>query len=447
MPAATRPAEAPVRKPYVTKAFGGFRESDPPYYVRTLSKTGLPGTESLDWLDLGFEQRTRWEFRDDDYRRPILEDDNQFLMRTRGYLGFHDIIDPLRFGFEFQDSRQFNSQFPETIQDVDEYDMMQLFSELYFKDAFGRNEPLRFRVGRMSFDLVDRRQIARPRWRNTTNAYDGFLAGIGNDSSDWSLQILAVQPVERFLRRFDHGDDESWLYGVWGAWRGWSDVISIEPYYFILDQDRVSHDMPDREIHTLGVHAFSMIPGTGFDWDFDTMFQCGRSGDERHRASAHFAELGYTFEHAWKPRLSYAQVYATGDRSPDDHVSERFDRLFNSGHSYTMHDYFILQNTIMSRLRFEFQPHRQVRFDAAYGGYWLARDGDAWVAANRQDPTGHSGDFVGHDMEARIRIQLEPRIDLELGYVHFMPGPFARNTGPADDSDFFYISTTVRLFE
>jgi hypothetical protein len=299
----------------------------------------------------------------------------------------------------------------------------------------------------MSFDVVDRRQIARPRWRNTTNAYDGFRATLGERTSDWQFDFFAVQPIELRMRQFDHGDDERWLYGMTGASRRWSNVITLEPYYFILDDDRVSRDLPDREIHTLGFHLFGPIGDTGFDWDIDTMFQCGRDGHRNHRAFAQFAELGYTFNHAWKPRVSYAAVYASGDRFPNDDVSERWDRLFNSGHSYTISDYFILQNVIMSRLRLEFAPIKNVRVEGAYGAYWLASPRDAWIPTTRIDPEGRSGDFVGQDLEARVRIQLDPRVELELGYSHFFPGPFVRNTGPSPDSDFFYVSTTFQLFE
>ena len=49
----------------------------------------------------------------------------------------------------------------------------------------------------------------------------------------------------------------------------------------------------------------------------------------------------------------------------------------------------------------------------------------------------------------------DPRLDsvslaalhsaLEIGYTHFFAGPFIENTGPADDADFFYVATTLKL--
>lgn len=115
-----------TRKPFTSKAFGATLESEPPGYVRTLSKTGIPALEYLDWLEFGLQHRTRWEYRDDDYRRNVLLNDDQFLLRSRGYLGVKKILDPLRFGIEFQDARQFGSRFGDESRDVNEADILQL---------------------------------------------------------------------------------------------------------------------------------------------------------------------------------------------------------------------------------------------------------------------------------------------------------------------------------
>ena len=93
----------------------GYRvepETDPPSYVHNLSKTQFEQFRDVEWLDVGLEHRTRYEYRENDLRptptgtnssttfRP--DPDNLFLLRTRAYLGVHDILDPLRFAVEFQ---------------------------------------------------------------------------------------------------------------------------------------------------------------------------------------------------------------------------------------------------------------------------------------------------------------------------------------------------------
>jgi hypothetical protein len=421
------------------------RETDPPGYVRTLSETGLPGTEDLNWLDFGIEHRSRYERRDDDMRRPVLTTDNQFLMRSRTYVGLREIVDPFRFGFEFQDSRQFNSQFPDSDRDINEADILQAFGELYFRDAFGPGEHLRFRAGRMSFDLVDRTLFSRNRWRNTTTAYDGFRLQLGEDTSDWQFNFVAAQPVDRRLIQPDRTDDHRWIYGVVGAWRRWPEYIILEPYYFLLDSERKRPSREDREIHTLGLRGYGLINATRFDYDFNAAFQFGDDGPRSHRAFGASGELGYAFDHDWHPRLSVSGLYAGGDRNPTDGVNERFDRLFGRSHGLSTSDLIIWENVIGAKVRYDMDINDKVEFDAAYGGYWLASDSDVFGTTGRRDPAGRSGDFAGQEIELRLEYTVSRRMRIEVGYSYFIPGTFLRKTGPSDDSDFFYVQITLRL--
>ena len=429
------------------RGYGTQPETEPPRYVRTLSKTGIPALKDLYWLDFGIDHRTRFEYRDDDLRRPELVRDTPFLLRSRAYVGIKEIFDPIRFGAEFQDSRRLNSEFPHDDRDDDENDIIQLFGELYFKDALGPDRPLRFQAGRMAFEYLDRRLISRNPWRNTTNNFDGFRAILGQEKNDWQVDILAVQPVERRLRQPDRTNEEEWFYGLIANWRRWSKVVTLQPYYLVRDQDRKDPTASDREIHTLGLRGYGLIGDTGFDYDVDAAWQFGDDGPREQRAWAFASELGYTFEHEWKPRVSAFCGYASGDRNPQDSITEHFDRLYGFARPWSAEDYFIWENLLAPKVRLEFEPHKKIKFDTGYGAYWLASDSDAWPNARRRDPLGDSGDFIGQELDVRMRWQVDPRVELILGYAHFMPGPFTDNTGPSDDSDFFYIEANVQLFK
>lgn len=438
-------AEAPKKPAHFTsKAMGARLETEPPGYVKPLSKSGIPGTEEMDWLDFGLEHRTRFELREDS-RRSDLASDEQFLMRSRVYIGVRKILDPLRFGIEFQDARQFFSDFPERNRDVDEADFLQAFAELYFEDALGEGYPVQFRAGRMTLEYVDRRLVGRNRWRNTVNAFEGFRLRLGQPSADWQFDFFAVQPVDRLMTARDRANEEQWFYGLVGTWRKWSQYITLEPYYFILDEDRKDRDSADREIHTLGLHLFGPVGKTGFDYDLDTAFQFGEDGDRKQRAFAVYGEVGYSFKHPWKPRLSVSGAYSTGDRDPDDNLSERFDRLFETGHPWSMTDLFCWQNTITPKIYLDVRPLDKLRINLSYGVHWLASDNDAWVITNRRDRNGRSDDFVAQEVDLQVRYQIDPRIELEAGYSHLFPGPFIENTGEADDGDLFYVQTTLHF--
>jgi hypothetical protein len=270
---------------------------------------------------------------------------------------------------------------------------------------------------------------------------------LGQQRNDWQVDVLALQPVERRLRQPDRTNEEEWFYAVIGHWRRWSKYITLQPHYLVRDQDRKDSAQSDREIHTFALRGYGLVGDTGLDYDFTTALQCGNDGPRNHRAFGFAAEAGYTFKHPWRPRLSAFCGYASGDRHPTDGTNERFDRHYGFARPWSANDYFIWENLIAPKVRLELQPHKLVTLETGYHGYWLASDSDSWSNARRRDLEGQSGDCIGHELDVRLRWRVNPRAEIIIGYAHFEPGAFTRNTGDADDSDFFYIETTIQLFK
>ena len=132
-------------------------ESDPPRYVRNLSKTGIEAFKDITWLDVGLDHRTRYEFRSNDIRRTDLRLDQPFLLRSRAYLGIKEILDPLRGAVEFQDSRRYNGIFRMTTAISMNIELIQAYGELYFKRRVGRrstgNSSVRSDSGRAAWHM------------------------------------------------------------------------------------------------------------------------------------------------------------------------------------------------------------------------------------------------------------------------------------------------------
>ncbi|HMP07897.1 MAG TPA: alginate export family protein [Lacipirellulaceae bacterium] len=438
----------PEKRSYYVEArsVGTRRETEPPRYVRALDQVDLPLFENASWCELGLDYRMRFEYRDDDFRRPVEGADYPFLLRTRGYLGFKDVVDPLRGYIEFEDARRYNSQFPLDNRDTNLNEIIQAVAELHFADALGPDRPLRMQVGRFAFEYTDRRLIARNEWRNTTNNFQGFRTILGQQDNDWQLDLLALQPMERLLSAPDRVDEERWFYGFVGDWRRWSQVVTLQPYFLVLDQNG-KDGRPERNIYTTAVRGYGIIGDSGYDFDFDVAYQFGRDDSRSHRAFGVTGELGYTWDHEMKPRLCAFCGYASGDRDPFDDVNQRFDRLFGFARPWSADDYFLWENLIAPKVRLDFIAGEKWRFDMGYGVFWLASATDSWAGANLRDPTGQSGDFMGHELDVRIRVAATKRVDLTLGYAHFIPGAFTRNVGRRQDSDFFYVEVSPRLLK
>jgi hypothetical protein len=82
--------------------------------------------------------------------------------------------------------------------------------------------------------------------------------------------------------------------------------------------------------------------------------------------------------------------------------------------------------------------------------FWLAEARDAWTTSGLVDPSGRSGTFIGHQIEASVTWNLLPKnLTVETGFAYLIKGEFARNTpnAPVDksDSSYFYAQTTFQL--
>lgn len=454
------------------RSYSLTREPEPPRYVRQLDKTWLDDTETfkgVDWIDLGLEYRLRYEVRDNDFRRNKQTYDEPILQRTRFYAAVKSKFDPFRATVELQDSRRFNSQFAQDNRDFNYFDMIQGYGELYLKDALGTDElgnerPFSVKAGRMAFELSDRRLIARNAWRNTTNSFQGVRATLGQQKSDWQAELFALQPVIRFIESGDKADQAQWLYAAVGDWRKWSQVVSLQPYYYLLQQtgSKVEYGQngspavlgakKDREIHTLGLRGYGVVGNTGLDYDLNYAKQWGQDGVLNHDAYAYNLEAGYTAELPWKPRFSWSFGFASGDKYPTDGSSQRFERLFGFARPWSNNDYFQMENIVTNKLRFEFTPVDKFKVDFGFSTYNLASATDRWNNAGLRDPSGKSGDDVGSEFDIRFRYPVSKYLALNIGYAYFKAGDFTKSTSQKIDPDrkessnFLYVETSVFAF-
>ena len=498
------------------RSYGTQKETEPPRYVKQLNKTWLKDYDSfadIDWLDIGFEYRARYESRQNDFRRAQENIDDPLLLRSRAYLGLKNILDPFRFAVEVQDSRRNHSDYNDSTdrrlsndpKDIDHADFLQAYLELYFKesifgkDDLGNNRPFWVRGGRLAWEDLDRRLIARNEWRNTTNTFQGIRANIGEKKNDWQLEAFAVQPVQRFANQLDQVDHAQKFYGLVGDWRGWSEYVTIQPYYFYLKQNgnRVEYDgngtaysdrsvytalqqtraSIDREINTGGVRVFGVVPGT--QWDYDASYSkqwgevqryignlaTGRYINVDHDAYAYTAELGYTFnKHSWKPRFSGSYGVASGDKvsgttATDTSDNQGFDRLFGFARPWSNNDYIQMNNIRAAKIRAEFDPKvpflDNVKVDTGFSWYRLDSATDRWAAGNNlQDVTGNAGRDLGKEFDLRVRFPVNQYASLNLGYAHFWAGDFVKTTSRlvagqsnrSDTSNFFYTELTLYGF-
>ncbi|QPK63503.1 alginate export family protein [Methylomonas sp. LL1] len=464
-----------------TKGYRVEPAGDVPAYVRSLSKTQFEQFRDVEWLDLGLDFRSRYEYRENDLRpwtdtssgtavsKYRAEPDNLWLLRTRAYVGIKDILDPLRFAVEMEDARSYNGNYETSDADVNEFELIQAYGELYFDNALGHNRPISIRAGRQHLEVLDRRLVGNNEFRNTTNNFEGYRLRFGKKQNNWDLDTFVFQPVERYKYEFDQPDEDTWFYGAVLSIREWSDFITIQPYFLGRNTDGdpnnsvAANRKNDRSIYAPGLRVYGLFGESGFDFDGDINKQFGRFGEtvngtqqlRQHDALAYSLEVGYSFDHDWKPRASLYYGYGTGDKQSGDGYNQRFDAFYGFNQPWSRNDYYSWDNLHAPKARLEFTPYNNVRVDLGYNAYWLESETGGWNRANLRDRTGQSGSFMGHEFDIRLRHKLNPYIDWSMSYARFTPGDYTESfdrgntaAGPftSEPSNFFYFEVSLNAF-
>jgi Alginate export len=157
------------------------------------------------------------------------------------------------------------------------------------------------------------------------------------------------------------------------------------------------------------------------------------------------AEVGYRWDK--NSRLSLFYAYASGDQDSGDDRSGRFEKFYGFGRPWSANDYINYENVSTPKIRWEQNLSRTVKMDMGYSYYWLASASDRFLGGNgARDRSGKSGTFLGHEYDGRVRFQLSKRSELIVGYAHFESGDFVEKKIGRDDTDFFYIEWTIKLY-
>ncbi|MXY16342.1 MAG: hypothetical protein F4Y57_04915 [Acidobacteria bacterium] len=427
------PALCQEREPPRPRANGTERAGDLPEYVaRTVA------ADDPDWLRIGAEVRARFEDRAGLQQDPIEPGRTSAgLTRTRLFAGFGRARSPVRFAIEAQDSRQLGLRDPPELLTINEADLLQARLTVDF-DALAA-VPVTVDLGRISFDGIDLRLIARNRNRNTANAFDGARIRVGGDRAAFRLEGLALWPTEPREERLDPVGPGQRLLGLIGRIR--RPAVVVEPYYLHFDAER---DGP-RRLHTTGVRLFGPLAARGAH-AVDVSAQRGSTHRPRHRAFALHAEIGRRWENAWAPRLAGWLNYATGDADPLDARHGRFDPLFGASHAlFGLTDLLSWENTVTPTAGFTFRPRTAVDVALAHRLVWLASARDAFVGGGVRDRTGRGGAFVGQELDVLVQWKMFPAAALDVQYGRLFAGGFLERTGNRGGARTFFVALTAKL--
>jgi len=398
------------------------------------------------WLDLAIDQRTRFELLEGPFRPGEPDTQSQFALRTRLRVGV-DGPGPLRFLAELQDSRVYGDEPRDyTFTEIDTLDVLQLFVTAKTLDLLGTGLRADVHVGRMTMDFGSRRLVGRNAFRNITNTFDGVHLQLG-DGKAWRVRAFLTRPVVLKEQYFD--DDSSADRRFWGvAYEdkriGW---LNLDTYYFGYRGREL-----DLEYHTFGVRGHRLAQPRRLDYELELIGQFGETGGRDQSAFAGHAELGYTLDLPWSPRLVGQFEYASGTADPDGDESHTFSFLFGTRRSDLVvtgiFGPFRRSNILSPGVRLLVSPHPKVKAQLKVRYWELAQARDNFVGTGLQDPTGDSGRNLGTDIELSARWSPTAWLEVDAGYDHWFKGSYldrVPNTSSTRDSDYFYVETRFRF--
>ena len=416
-------------------------------------------------LDDGFtlsgEHQSRFEHYDGNVFVGASPNDGAFFLRTTldarykqdGFSAQVEMMDA-RQGQADRDTRLTTSQ-------VSTLDLLQ--ANVAYK--FGSDNSSEVRVGRFTQDWGSRTLIARNRYRNTINTLDG-ISFIHKQANGNEFKFLSAQPVRRtprdrlsLLDNEHRGDKSSEALRIHGVFVNLPNLLTsllnvdlnLETYYLALkEKDTRKLQTSNRDLHTFGFRARSSAAVNEWDINWESIFQTGErrassnpldTVDLDHQAFYQRVELAYSFDTPSRLRAIFEFNYASGDESPLDNDSGRFDTIlgvsaFEFG-PVSLYAPISRSNIITPGIRLTATPWANVALMADYRHFWLAEDKDSWGRTGQRDTTGNSGDYMGQHLELRVRWSVVPgNIRLDSGLI-FLD---AKNLID-EQSTFFYIGT------
>lgn len=409
--------------------------------------------------------RLRYEALDGQPRAGFRSEDEQLALRSTLLAEYHS--SSFRVGGELFDSRAYLDKPGSAISsnEVNALELVQAYVGAEFKGALGAGSSANVQLGRMTLNLGSRRLVAADDYRNTTNGYTGIRVDLkGRDGTTATLiymlpQVRLPDDLPSVQRARVVWDRESFALRLWGGVVAKPKTIAgatAELSYFRLQEfDSPGRPTQDRDLHTVSARLIRDPKAGRLDFEGEGIYQFGdikassAATAARLPVGAWFLHLdaGYLFPGAAKLRLSVEYDHASGDGFGRNFG--RFDTLFGMRRADLapagIYNAIGRANISTPGVRAEVAPGKRFDAFAAYRPMWLADRTDAFSTTGVRDPSGRSGSFAGHQLEARVRYWLLPGILRgEVNGVWLAKGRFLKTAPNAPRTgDTHYLATAL----
>ena len=391
-----------------------------------------------------YEARSVLDYRlPGSFKRPatqkLSESGDQSLMRTR--IGASLRLAPgVRGNITMQDARLMGAEGSPAGM-IANVDLFQAYADL---DSLGRSA-LSLRAGRQVFQYGDGRVVGGSEWSNGGRAWDGLRLRFAPRRAQADALVAWVN--EGRLTGGDRvlaGSNAQWKPG-----RG----AEVEGYLFLRsfgDATAVSSSGTTGRLHdsTTGLRLRAM-PGR-FDLRLEAATQQGRRAAEDLHSWFAAARGAIELPGSWKPRAQLEWLSASGDQSPTDRKSQRYDPVYWSGHGFLGQlDVVGCSNVRDVNCVLGAQPMRGASGSMEIHRFRLNEARDVWVddagTILRRSSDGSAGTDLGTELDLGFKWDPRPRVGLSGGWSHFWKGDFVKRTGGGKDLEWGYLQLALSM--
>ncbi len=406
-----------------------------------------------DWLDLGMNNRFRREGYDYAFTADQEGTTWDWAQRTRFRVTTR--WKQFRAEFELQGANSGEDSGTDVVgsDTFSAANVQQLFASMTLPNVLNSGLRTDLHFGRINLDIGSRRIVARSRFANTSQAFDGIHWRLAN-TNQWFLRAFFTQAVfnddttDR-LALFTNKDNRFWGLSYETRQFHWA---RGQVYYYGTDSESEG-DRDSRRHSTIGLRAYDPPQVGQYDFDAESIIQFGKFDGRDHLAHLHHISFGYTFDYRWAPRLLAMYDYASGTSNPDGNKSRTFDGLFGARNFELtptgLFGPFFRSNISSPGIRLKLHPLGIIDVDLKYRAWWLAQAKDEWVGSGLQDRTGDSGKFLGQDIQVRVQWRPTLNTTFEAGYERFFKGSYIKDqtdipgNPPSNDTNYFYIQSEL----
>lgn len=399
------------------------------------------------WLTLGGEMRERYEYFENANWGLGPQDDGGYLLHRFMLHADAHAGENFRLFTQFKSGLESGRRGGPRPTDRDDFDVHQLFADV--RAPLADDSALTLRIGRQELMFGSQRLVSVRESPNVRQSFDAVRGTLKWHA--WQLDAFAAHPVETNESVFD--DDTNEDVKFWGLYGvapfplvpgGKADV-----YYLGIERGsaRFAQGTARERRHSVGTRLWG--EHSGWDWNFEFVYQFGEFGDGAISAWTAASDTGLSFTNsAWTPRVGLKANITSGDRDSTDSDLQTFNALFPKGAYFSENGLIGPANHIDVHPSLELHPAESVTLTADAAFFWRtsSRDGvyNSGLNVARAGLTGGSH-YVGSQTGAQVEWQLHRHLTSTASYSHFFVGKFLEENPPAKDVNYFSTWITFRF--